>query len=88
MIARHSLVLGLTLLLGCGVTRLQSARTTPRGLTRTTIGPSLVHLGDRGFTLEGVPAIPLDIMVRHGATGSARAAKNASHSGSVCRLRP
>jgi hypothetical protein len=57
------------LMAGCGVTRLQSARTTPRGLTRTTIGESLVYLGDRGFrVIEGVPPIPLDIMVRHGAT--------------------
>jgi hypothetical protein len=54
---------------GCGVTRLQSARTTPRGETRTTIGASTVYLGDRGaFNLEGVPALPLDVMVRHGAT--------------------
>jgi hypothetical protein len=65
---RLALAIGLVLASGCGVTRLQSARTTPRGLTRTTIGPSLVHLGDRGFYVEGVPAVPLDIMVRHGAT--------------------
>lgn len=70
MIARRlALALGLVLLAGCGVTRLQSARTTPRGHTRTTIGASLVHLGDRGFTVHGdIPAAPLDIMVRHGAT--------------------
>jgi len=49
------------------VTRLQSARTTPRGHTRTTIGESSVYLGDRGFTV-GPPPIPPDIMVRHGAT--------------------
>jgi hypothetical protein len=65
---RLALALGLTLVAGCGFTQLQSARTTPRGLTRTTIGPSLVHLGDRGFTVQGGPVIPLDIMVRHGAT--------------------
>lgn len=53
---------------GCGVTRLQSARTTPRGETRTTIGGSLIYLGDRGFNLEGVRPTPLDLMVRHGAT--------------------
>ncbi len=65
---RCVLAVGLTLLGGCGVTRLQSARTTPRGETRTTIGESLVYLGDRGFEVSGVPAIPLDLMVRHGAT--------------------
>jgi len=66
---RLALAVGLVLLAGCGVTRLQSARTTPRGHTRTTIGASLVHLGDRGFTVLGdVPAAPLDIMVRRGAT--------------------
>jgi hypothetical protein len=65
---RLALTVGLTLLGGCGVTRLQSARTTPRGETRTTIGESLVYLGDRGFEVSGVPAIPLDLMVRHGAT--------------------
>jgi len=54
---------------GCGITRLQSARTTPRGETRTTIGESLVYLGDRGgFDIGGASAIPLDLMVRHGAT--------------------
>lgn len=69
MIARRlALAVGLTLLGGCGVTRLQTARTTPRGETRTTIGASLVYLGDRGFDVSGVPALPLDLMVRHGAT--------------------
>jgi hypothetical protein len=53
---------------GCGVTRLQTARTVAREQTRTTIAASLVHTGDRGFSVEGFPAIPLDIMVRHGAT--------------------
>jgi hypothetical protein len=66
---RLALALGLVLLAGCGVTRLQSARTTPRGHTRTTIGASLVHLGDRGFSVLGdIPAAPVDILVRHGAT--------------------
>jgi hypothetical protein len=65
---RCALTVALALVVGCGVTRLQTARTTPRGLTRTTIGQSLVHLGDRGFTVEGVPAIPIDVMVRHGVT--------------------
>jgi hypothetical protein len=53
---------------GCGVTRLQTARTVPRGETQTTIGAGLVHLGDRGFDFQGVPAIPLELMVRHGAS--------------------
>jgi hypothetical protein len=66
---RLAVAFGLVLLAGCGVTRLQSARTTPRGHTRTTIGTSLVHLGDRGFHVYGdIPAVPLDIMVRRGAT--------------------
>jgi hypothetical protein len=67
---RLALAFGWVLLAGCGVTHLQSARTTPRGHTRTTIGASLVHLGDRGgfHILGDVPAAPLDIMVRHGAT--------------------
>jgi hypothetical protein len=53
---------------GCGVTRLQTARTVPDGETRTTIAASLVHLGDRGFAPEGLPApaVPLELMVRHG----------------------
>jgi hypothetical protein len=66
---RLALVFGSVLLAGCGVTRLQSARITPRGQTRTTIGASLIHMGDRGFHIVGdIPAAPLDIMVRHGAT--------------------
>lgn len=70
MIARRfALAFAVMLMAGCGVTRLQSARTTPRGHTRTTVGASLVHLGDRGFTVLGdVPTVPLDLMVRHGAT--------------------
>lgn len=55
---------------GCGVTRLQSARTTPRGETRTTIAGSAVHMGDRGFRIGGTAALPIDVMVRHGATDS------------------
>jgi len=54
---------------GCGVTRLQTARTVPRGATQTTIGASLVYLGDRQTTeISGVPALPIEVMVRHGAT--------------------
>jgi hypothetical protein len=52
---------------GCGVTRLQTARTVPDGETQTTLGASLVHLGDRGFSPEGIPAVPLELMIRHGA---------------------
>jgi hypothetical protein len=62
------LAIGAMLAPGCGVTRLQSARTTPRGETRTTIAGSAVHMGDRGFRIGGTAALPLDVMVRHGAT--------------------
>jgi hypothetical protein len=62
------LALACALVAGCGVTRLQSARTTPRGEIRTTIAGSAVHMGDRGFRIAGIAALPLDIMVRHGAT--------------------
>jgi len=66
---RLALALALISPAGCGLTHLQSARTTPRGETRTTIGASLAHLGDRGFEVgAGVPAVPLDLMVRTGAT--------------------
>jgi hypothetical protein len=64
-----AIALALVVSAGCGVTRLQTARTVPRGITQTTIGGSLVYLGDRaGTDISGVPAIPLDVMVRHGAT--------------------
>ena len=54
---------------GCGVTRLQTARTVPRGTTQTTIAASVVYMGDRQSTsISGVPAIPPEVMVRHGAT--------------------
>jgi hypothetical protein len=62
------LVLGLAVAAGCGVTRLQTARTVPRGETRTTLAASLIHTSDRGFTLEGIPIASVDVMVRHGAT--------------------
>jgi hypothetical protein len=65
---RLALAIAVVSLAGCGMTHLQTARTTPRGLTRTTIGMSLAHLGDRGFEVAGVPAVPLDLMVRTGAT--------------------
>lgn len=51
---------------GCGLTRLQTARTVPRGETQRTIAISLIHAGDRGFSAEGIPFIPIDFMVRHG----------------------
>lgn len=50
------------------MTRLQTARTVPPGETQTTVAVSLVHLGDRGFRFEGLPAVPIDVMVRHGVT--------------------
>jgi hypothetical protein len=62
------LVVGLAVAAGCGVTRLQTARTVPRGETRTTLAASLVHTSDRGFTVQGIPIASVDIMVRHGAT--------------------
>jgi hypothetical protein len=66
---RLAVAVGLASLAGCGLNHLQSARTTPRGLTRTTIGLSAAHLGDRGYEYgAGLPAIPLDLMVRTGAT--------------------
>jgi hypothetical protein len=49
---------------GCGVTRLQTARTVPRGETQTTVAASLVRTSDRGV----LPLPSLDLMVRHGAT--------------------
>ena len=53
---------------GCGVTRLQTARTVPRGATHVTVASSLVYTGDRGADVGGgIPPIPVDVMVRHGA---------------------
>jgi len=52
---------------GCGLTRLQTARTVPRGQTQTTVAASLVHTSDRGFG-DFLPLTSLDLMVRHGAT--------------------
>jgi hypothetical protein len=67
-VALGLLALAGALAAGCGVTRLQTARTTPPGETRTTIGASLVRLGDRGYDVSGVTALPIDVMVRQGAT--------------------
>jgi hypothetical protein len=50
---------------GCGVTRLQSARTVATGETQTTVATGVVHNALRDFPISG---IPLEIMVRHGAT--------------------
>jgi hypothetical protein len=55
---------------GCGVARMQTARTVPRGRTQWTIGSSLVVLGDRGADFGGIPPVPLDGMVRHGVSDS------------------
>ena len=51
---------------GCGVTRLQTARTTPAGETRTTVAASLVtnDLRDQVWLNN----FPVDVMVRHGVT--------------------
>jgi hypothetical protein len=65
---RLALVLALLSPAGCGLTHLQSARTTPRGETRTTIAASLSHLDGGGFGAGDVPPISLDLMVRTGAT--------------------
>jgi hypothetical protein len=62
------LALGLLCAAGCGVASLQTARTVPRGETRTTVAASLVHTSDRGFAADGIPILPLDLMVRHGAS--------------------
>lgn len=53
---------------GCGLTHLQTARTTARGQTQTTIGASLIHTSDRGTELQGLPLVTPEIMVRHGAS--------------------
>lgn len=67
-VALRALALACLASSGCGVTRLQSARTTPRGETRTVVAGSAVHMGDRGFRIGGTTALPLDVMTRHGAT--------------------
>lgn len=54
------------LLVGCGMTSLQTARTVPRGETQTTIAVSYLRNDQRYESL--FPALPLDFMVRHGAT--------------------
>lgn len=56
------------LLGGCGVTRLQSARTVSRGETRTTVAVGIIHNRVRDLGNSGVSAFPVDVMVRHGAT--------------------
>lgn len=56
----------LGLVAGCGVTRLQTARPVAPGETQVTIGTGLVDTGDRGTTVDGVPLMPLEIMIRHG----------------------
>jgi hypothetical protein len=53
---------------GCGLTRLQTARPVPRGVTQFTIAQTLVDTGDRGTDLGGVTALPIEMMVRHGIT--------------------
>ena len=53
---------------GCGVTRLQTARTVPAGHTRATVAVGIIHNDVRDFVAKNVAAAPLDIMIRHGAT--------------------
>lgn len=52
----------------CGLSQLQTARTVPRGETQITVATGLLHTSDRGFTVQGVPLVPIEMMVRHGAT--------------------
>lgn len=68
---RASVVGGLAVVAaaGCGMTRLQTARTVAPGTTQTTLASGLVHnqlapFGER----KHVPEIPIEVMVRHGAT--------------------
>lgn len=69
MSSRRLAVLGVVLVpAACGVTRMQTARTVPRGETQTTWAASLVHEGDRGISANGIPLVPVDVMVRHGDT--------------------
>ena len=70
ILGRRMLALGCLLAAcqaGCGLTRLQTARTVPRGQTQTTMAVSLLHTSDRGFEAF-FTLIPQDLMVRHGAT--------------------
>ena len=55
-------------LAGCGVTRLQTARTVPRGETRTTVAAGVVCNNQKYLPDYSVDGVPIDIMVRHGAT--------------------
>ena len=52
------------LLAGCGMTSLQTARTVPRGETQTTVAVSYL----RNDQPDILPYLPIDVMVRHGAT--------------------
>ncbi len=65
LVVALSVALALTSV-GCGVTHLQSARTTPAGETRTTVGATLIRndLRDQ-FAFSDVP---IELMVRHGVT--------------------
>ncbi len=59
---------GAWLAAGCGLAQLQTARTEPRGQTRTTIAVSRVANNER---YAYVASWPVDIMVRHGLTDRA-----------------
>jgi hypothetical protein len=52
---------------GCGLTDLQTARTTPRGVTTTTVAAGVL-INDEDRLTRGVSGVPVDVMVRHGAT--------------------
>jgi hypothetical protein len=53
---------------GCGATRLQTARTVPRGETRTTVAAGVVSNNQQYLPDFRVDGFPLEVMVRHGAT--------------------
>ena len=53
---------------GCGVTRLQTARTVARGETRTTVAAGIVTNDQENNFQSHVNGVPFDLMVRHGAT--------------------
>jgi hypothetical protein len=48
------------------MTHLQTARTVAPGTTVVTLAASIADTSDRGTKVNGVPIVPVDIMVRHG----------------------
>jgi hypothetical protein len=63
-------IAAVTLLLvgGCGVTRLQTARTVPSGETQLTVGAGAIHSGQQYLGHSWVDGGAPELMVRHGAT--------------------